>query len=150
MDTTMLLVGLILSVLVVVSVAIHWEALIQLSKLFDIVRSRWRMMVLMLLLVVVHVLEIHVFALTYYVLDQFGNFGTIVNASEYLDFVYYSAAVYTTLGFGDLLPLSHLRMITAIESLLGLALITWSASFTYLKMSTMFRRYSNNDMNKVR
>ena len=50
-----------------------------------------------------------------------------------LDLVYFSATVFTTLGFGDLVPVGPIRMITSTEALAGLALITWSASFTFLQ-----------------
>ena len=41
---------------------------------------------------------------------------------------------YTTLGIGDIYPLEGLRLMTGVESLAGLLMITWSASFTYLTM----------------
>jgi len=37
-------------------------------------------------------------------------------------------------GFGDLVPIGPIRMLTAAEGLTGLALVTWSASFTFLAM----------------
>ncbi len=55
-----------------------------------------------------------------------------------VDSVYYSAMVYTTVGFGDMVPSGGLRLITATEALVGLSLITWSASFTYFQMQTVF------------
>jgi hypothetical protein len=47
--------------------------------------------------------------------------------------------VYTTVGFGDLIPSGPIKMITCAEALAGLALITWSASFTYLQMQRLWR-----------
>jgi hypothetical protein len=41
---------------------------------------------------------------------------------------------YTSLGFGDHIPISHARLIAGVEALNGLLLIGWSASFTYLVM----------------
>ena len=51
-----------------------------------------------------------------------------------LDCVYYSASVFTTLGFGDIVPLGPIRFMTGTEALSGLTFITWSASFTFLEM----------------
>ena len=53
---------------------------------------------------------------------------------EVLDYVYFSSMTYTTVGYGDLFPSGPLRFIAAMEALLGLMLITWSASFTYLEL----------------
>ena len=43
-------------------------------------------------------------------------------------------AIYTTLGIGDLHPNGVMRLVAGVESLNGLVLIGWSASFTYLTM----------------
>ncbi len=53
--------------------------------------------------------------------------------------MYYSAMVYTTVGFGDQVPLGAIRMLTSAEALAGFALITWSASFTFLQMQRVWR-----------
>ena len=58
-----------------------------------------------------------------------GNFD-----GSLLDCVYFSFTVYTTVGFGDIEPLGYIRYLTGIESLAGLVLITWTASFLYLEM----------------
>lgn len=50
------------------------------------------------------------------------------------DYFYYSAVSLTSLGFGDLTPIGHLRLLTAVEALTGLVLIAWTASFAYLQM----------------
>ena len=48
--------------------------------------------------------------------------------------MYFSAATYTSLGFGDLTPTGPVRLLAGVEALNGLLLIGWSASFTYLSM----------------
>jgi hypothetical protein len=42
--------------------------------------------------------------------------------------------VFTTLGFGDILPEGPIRFMTGVEAVSGLTFITWSASFTFLEM----------------
>ena len=51
-----------------------------------------------------------------------------------MDYVYFSAACYTSLGLGDMYPSGMLRMLTGAEALVGLLMIAWSGSFTYLAM----------------
>ena len=48
--------------------------------------------------------------------------------------LYFSLVTYTSLGYGDIAPLGPARLLAGIESLIGLGLIAWSASFTYLEM----------------
>jgi hypothetical protein len=47
--------------------------------------------------------------------------------------------VYTTVGFGDLLPQGAIRFMSGMEALTGLVMITWSASFTFLEMQRDWR-----------
>ena len=53
-----------------------------------------------------------------------------------LDFIYLSLTSYTTVGFGEVYATGPMRIVTGIESLNGLLLIGWSASFTY----TVYRK----------
>jgi len=71
------------------------------------------------------------------------NWGYFVGNFEgsLLDCAYFSFTSYTTLGFGDIVPIGDLRYLTGLESLTGLVLITWSASFLYLEMT----RYWDQD-----
>jgi hypothetical protein len=56
-----------------------------------------------------------------------------------LDAVYLSAVTYTTVGFGDMVPVGALRFVTGTEALTGLVLVTWSASFTFIEMEKFWR-----------
>jgi hypothetical protein len=60
------------------------------------------------------------------------------------EFFYYSAVTYTTLGFGDITPLGHLRILTTVESLAGLILIAWTASIIFLAMQRIGRELSES------
>jgi hypothetical protein len=59
-----------------------------------------------------------------------GNFD-----GSLMDCVYFSFTTYATLGTGDIVPHGDLRFLSALESLTGLVLITWTASFLYLEMT---------------
>ncbi|SFK39689.1 Ion channel [Nitrosomonas aestuarii] len=128
---------LISSVIVIFCVVLHYEALRFLSRTIGIhVHKRIGVLIVMLGLLAAHVLEIIVFASGYMLMQQFFGLGHITNIDEgnFLDYIYYSSVVYTTVGFGDLLPVGAVRMLSAAEGLVGLAMITWSASFTFLAM----------------
>jgi len=132
------LVALIISGMVVVlSVVLHYEALRFLGRtLGKHVHKRIGMLLVMLGLLMAHILEIWFFAFGYMILQHGAGLGHIdgMEKGDLMDYVYYSSVVYTTIGFGDLLPVGAIRMLSAAEGLAGLALITWSASFTFMAM----------------
>lgn len=89
-----------------------------------------------LIILATHVAEMWLFAFGYFILDGFGSLGGF-NGLELIslpDYAYYSAMVYTTVGFGDIVPVGPIRFMTGMEALTGLLMITWSASFTFLYM----------------
>lgn len=55
-------------------------------------------------------------------------------ADDLTQYIYYSFITYTSLGFGNLMPTGTLRFLTGLKALTGLLLITWTASFMYMKM----------------
>jgi hypothetical protein len=57
---------------------------------------------------------------------------------EWLDYVYFSITTFTTLGIGDVYAHGPLRLVAGVESLNGLVLIGWSASFTYITMEKVW------------
>ena len=76
----------------------------------------------------------------YYFLIRFTSLGSLITFDsgepirDIMDCIYYSFITYTTLGFGDVIPAGSLRFLTGLESLTGLVLITWTASFMYFEM----------------
>jgi hypothetical protein len=81
---------------------------------------------IVLVAIIGHLLEITVFAAGYALL-------ALPDGATGFDEWYHSAAAYTSLG--DSLPgTRELRLMTAVEALTGLVLITWTASFTFLVM----------------
>jgi len=96
---------------------------------------------LVLALILLHVVEIWLFGFCYFVLAIGNDFGSsISDAGGLLDLVYYSATVYTTLGFGDLVPRGAIRFLTGTEAITGFLLISWSASFTFLEMQRFWKQ----------
>ena len=128
---TMLLVGL--------SVLIHFEALNQLNKRVHTHRSAHvALITTMFGLLLAHVLEIWLFGAGYRLAAQLNLGGFTPPVDSWFDAAYYSAMVYTTVGFGDFVPTGALRMVTSGEALTGLSLITWSASFAFLQMQRVW------------
>ena len=90
-----------------------------------------------------HAIEVWIFAISFFLMHRSEGWGHLEGNfdSSLLDCVYFSFTTYTTLGFGDIEPQGDLRFLTGLESLTGLLLITWTASFLYLEMA----RYWDQD-----
>jgi hypothetical protein len=128
-------------VLVVLCITVHYEVLNLMAKVVHRPeRHRWMMIVMILGLLAAHVVEIWLFGFGYLVVQEWLNLGTITGTGDGMfDYIYYSAMVYTTVGFGDQVPEGAIRMVSSTEALAGLSLITWSASFTFLQMQRLWR-----------
>jgi len=138
----MLIAVLLTLFLVVASIFIHYEMLRLISNAFPKMPQspRRRLLSAIGVVFVAHIMEIALFALAFGLMQHRWGLGEIGGLVEggWVDFFYFSASSYTTLGMGDLFPTGDLRFVAAIESLTGLVLIAWSASFTYLAMSTFW------------
>jgi hypothetical protein len=123
---------------VVICVTVHYEGLRLLSDRLPMPKHhhRRRIIILILCLLILHFMEIWVFGIAYFLSQKFPGFGELATTENFgfLDSIYYSATVFTTLGFGDIVPQGPIRFMTGVESVAGLTLITWSASFTFLEM----------------
>lgn len=127
------------AVLVFFTVLIHYEILRLISNIIPKlhIQPRLRILVVIYGAFFAHTLEVWLFAAAYYFLNThliLGSFHGLTPAAHLYDFVYFSAVVYTSLGFGDILPQGHMRLLVGVEGLIGLLMIGWSASFTYLMM----------------
>jgi hypothetical protein len=124
--------------LVAATVLIHYEVLRGTSLLLPRLAMpvRTRVLIVITACFLAHLLEIGLYAFAYYLLQVQLGLGVIAGETEgtFLDFFYFSITTYTTLGVGDLFPTGPIRLVSGIESLNGLVLIGWSASFTYLAM----------------
>ena len=131
------------AVLTAVCVVIHYAVMRRLNRSRRLQRRPHAVGVFVAVMFVAHVIEIWVFALGYYLLSGTA-FGSISDQS-FLDCIYFSASAYTTLGLGDIFPIGAMRAITGTEGLLGLVLIAWSASFTFLQMQRLWGQDDDGD-----
>lgn len=124
-------------------VLLHYEVFTLLTRVLAGLHlhiRRRRILLLIFGLLVLHIAEIWLFGIGYFVLLHDLSLGQIKGSSGgLLDLVYFSAVVYTTLGLGDLVPAGAIRFMTGMEALTGFVLITWSASFTFLEMQKFWR-----------
>jgi hypothetical protein len=81
-----------------------------------------------------HTIAVWMFGLTYYVLATYFHFGSLKGEidHELLDYVYFSAVSYSSLGLGDVYPAGGLQLLVGVEAILGLILIGWTVTFTYI------------------
>ncbi|NMT64245.1 ion channel [Marinobacter orientalis] len=100
-------------------------------------RNRPIILLNMFVLLLAHIVEIWMFGVAFWYLLDLGGLGAIngYGSVSLLDCVYFSAANYTTVGWGDLAATGHIRFLAGTEALVGFMMITWSASFSYLIMA---------------
>lgn len=131
--------ALVNCLVVALAVIIHYEFLYRMTLLMPSIRvmHRFRMVIGVFGALIAHTVEIWLFACAFYFMHQREGWGRLEGNFDgsLLDCVYFSFTTFTTLGFGDVQPLGGLRFLTGIESLTGLVLITWTASFLYIEMT---------------
>ncbi|WP_022979722.1 potassium channel family protein [Ideonella sp. B508-1] len=144
----MLLVVFSVLTLLVSTTLVHYEVLSRIDARLPQLRipSRSKLMVVMLAAFVAHALEIALYGLTLYTLQRLGM-GSLTESGrpEWGSSLYFSAETFTSLGFGDLVPVGPLRMLAGAEALNGLVLIGWSASYAYLAMERFWREARPSD-----
>ena len=129
----------VVATLIVVSlcIGVHFEILSRCRRYLTLLshRRRRRVLILIYIILVAHTVEIWLFAIAYYTLIEL-DIGSLagLETQSLPDYVYYSAMVYTTVGFGDVIPTGAIRFMSGMEALTGLVMITWSASYTFLEM----------------
>ena len=142
------LIGLTTLGVICACVIFHYEGLSLLGRwmTLQLFPHRIRIVVVIFGQVLLHLVEIWIFAVTYYLFARNPDFGGFSNPSgellepSLLEQFYYSSIVYSTLGFGDIVPVGAIRVMSGTEAVLGLILITWSASFTFLEMQRHWNR----------
>jgi len=126
------------AVLVVTTVMMFYEVLrLTSNHLSDLpLPPRARIIVVVLAAFGGHTAAVWIYAGAYWLLAVWLEIPSFagVPVEGFNDCLYFSVVTYTSLGFGDHVPVSHARLISGVEALNGLLLIGWSASFTYLAM----------------
>lgn len=118
-----------------ICILVHTEAISLVRKLNARINSRnnrfrLSLLVTWIALLSAHVLEVWLYAVVYWLCDIYG-LGGLQGMNGSLDYVYFSSVVYTTLGFGDIVPDTGVQLLAGSEALVGLCLIAWSATVTY-------------------
>lgn len=125
-------------VVVTTTVMIHYEFLHRLDHHIPQLKlsARFQIVLGVLGALLAHTIEVWCFALVYFAMHHIGGWGGLagdfdgsLSASCYFSFV-----TFTTVGYGDIIATGQLRYVAAIESLTGLVLITWTASYLFLMM----------------
>lgn len=104
--------------------------------------ARWVMLAAVLGIFGLHLLEIGIYAGAYAVATHLLHLGHLVGdvTGSDLEFVYFSAETYTSLGFGDIVPEGVMRLLASFEPLNGLILLGWSASFIHVEVQRNWPR----------
>jgi hypothetical protein len=82
-------------------------------------RPVWMLTRLVSMLLILHLLEMAIWAAAYTVAGVFPDFETSL---------YYSLKSYTTVGYGDVLPKSSWHLLGPIEAAVGVLMLGWSTS----------------------
>lgn len=137
------LIALISMTAVVACVLLHYEVLKWLSRFLAHLKKlhRTRVLILILGLMLIHLIEIWLYAFGYAIVDRRADFGHLQGKLQegWLDYIYFSFVTYATVGYGDIVPVGPIRFLAAQEALSGVVLIAWSASFTFLEMGRFWR-----------
>jgi hypothetical protein len=135
-STPVLIGATVTAVLILLSVGIHYEALSLTSNAArrNPLAHRIRVVLAVLAALGAHFLEVVVFAIGWQILLTAGVARLSMESPTFVDVLYFSASTYTSLGYGDIVPLGNAGLLAGSEALTGLVLIAWTASFTYFEM----------------
>ena len=133
----MAIVVVVTLLLVGIAVAMHYQFLYSLHRVRPLPwHRRTRVVLAVLGALGAHMVEILLFGIGYYLLSQSGRFGTLEGDFDggFADSVYFSFVTYTSLGFGDIVPVGPIRIMVGLVTIAGLVLIAWTVSFLFIGM----------------
>ena len=140
----MFAIFLINTLVVALAAMVHYEAPLRLSLWLPrlAIRLRYRVGVGLAGALVAHVIEAWIFGIAYFLLLRDGSFGALrgLPGGSLLDCVYFSIVTYTSLGYGDLVPVGLIRFTAGLEALTGLVLIAMTASFMYFQIEKYWKK----------
>lgn len=125
--------------LLLVCALIHYETLRwanRFSTSSTRIQQQGKILVILLCSMGSHISHILLFGIVFFFTRDklgLGTFGGTFT-DNFQNFMYFSAETYTSVGYGDIYPTGSLRLISSVETLLGLMLISWSASYSYIEM----------------
>jgi len=96
----------------------------------------WQFVRLAAWMVVVHLVEIAVWGWFYAWKQAMPDFQTAL---------YFSAATYTTVGYGDLVLPVEWRLVGGVEALTGILMAGWSTGFFFAVVSQMMDRRTSSE-----
>jgi voltage-gated potassium channel len=124
--------------LVAVTVLIHASALSWLlwrsrrsPAPATILHDWWAFILIAITCIFAHLVEIMLWA-AYYAWE--GSFAGLHLAG------YFSAVTYATIGYGDVIPPPHLRLLAAMEGLTGILMCAWSGGFFFAIVTQVWER----------
>jgi len=123
--------------LTVFCVGLHYEALRLISAIHPKrLSGKVNIGVVIVLIILTHCLEAIVFSGGYWLGAEQLGIGRLAGTHEHgvAAYIYFSLETFTTQSIGDILPVGQLRLLAAVQPLVGLILIGWSTSFTFLIM----------------
>lgn len=121
-----ILIGGFLIVATVVVHAVCLEFILKIALAVELeIQAKWRSIYFSLTVLGVslaHVLEIWLWAVLYYFLDEIPTFEAAL---------YFSTSSFTTVGFGDITLSEEWRLLSSLESVNGMILFGWSTAFIF-------------------
>ena len=131
-----LIASLISLVLIVACVSVFYEIMAHVWVNLPRLEGRPRLQILLTVIAsfIGHTIAIWIFGIAFYLLVHHTGFGALSGdyGGDLLSFIYFSAVSYSSLGLGDIYPLGELRLLIGVVAILGLILIGWTITFTYL------------------
>lgn len=138
----MLTATLVSFLLLATTTVLHYEVLRALSSILPALQvpSRAKLILVIFTTFFAHLSEMVLYGLSAYALAFYFHDGSLMShpPAALGQYLYFSVETYTSLGFGDILPAGPLRLVAGMETLNGLLLIGWSASYTYLAMESFW------------
>ena len=129
---------LIIIFIVALVVLLHYECLYRLTLLMPKLHIKHPYLLVLGVFgaLLAHIVEVVIFGYTYWLMQSADALGYLEGrfVISLSDCLYFSFTTYTTLGYGDIEPFGGARYLAGVESLTGLLLITWTASFLFLEM----------------
>lgn len=125
---------------VFICVFLHYEALRLLALVTHRRRSGPRRALFLVIasLIATHLAEIAVFGLAFFASAKWLALGSFVDTHSMaeMDYFYYAAETYSSLGYGDIYPLGDIRLLASITPLIGILLLGWSSAFLFSLVQT--------------